>query len=183
MLVARGLYRAWLTKYFSTVSLAGLASDDEPILLRRIYVPLILTKEKVSDYVPEDQIHHEGQPLVSWLDSPERGKVFLISGEAGSGKTTLVSAVVDSFSGEVGDDLNQRFEGYVPFPIRLREAPIERLRSLDWLVDWWLEQAHREVPELDPESVRSFLDMGRGIILLDGLDEVGSLERRTRVMG
>lgn len=181
MLVARGLYRRWLTKYFSTITLAGLAPDDEPILLRKIYVPLVLTGEKVTDYEVEMQIHRGGRGLTEWLGSWERGQALLISGEAGSGKSTLVSAVVDSFAGEVGDELNQRFEGWVPFPIRLREVPLERLMSLGELIDWWLAEVRREVPELDPRDLLSFLDMGRGLILLDGLDEVGSLTRRARV--
>jgi DNA polymerase III delta prime subunit len=182
MLVIRGLYRRWLTKYFSALTLAGLAPDDEPILLRRIYVPLVLTEKRVSDYADERQIHHSGREFIDRLGSLVQGQVLLLSGEAGSGKTTLVSAVVDSLAGEVGDDLNQRFEGWVPFPIRLREAPLDRLHSLDGLIDWWLEQARCEVPDLAPRDLCSFLDMGRGILLLDGLDEVGSQERRACTM-
>lgn len=182
MLVARGLYRRWLTKYFSTVTLAGLAPDDEPILLRRIYVPLVLTPEKISDNVPEEEVHNQGKPLAGWLKPQEETQVFLISGEAGSGKTTLVSAVVDSLASEVRDDLNRQFEGYVPFPILLREAPLRDLLSLTELVDWWLGEAKKEIPDLEIESLRAFLDMGKGFLLLDGLDEVGTLEERARVM-
>lgn len=184
MLQSRGLYREWLTKYFSTVSLAGLTSDDEPILLRKIYVPLVLTPEKIAEHEPEERIHHGGAGLPEWLSrrDSQGPNVFLISGEAGSGKTTLVAAVVDSFAGKIGDDLNRRFRGFVPFPIRLRDAPIESLKSLDGLVDWSLHQTNEEVPGMEPEALRAFLDGGQGILLLDGLDEVGSLSLRSRVM-
>jgi hypothetical protein len=181
MLVARGLYRSWLARYFSKITLAGLAPDDEPILLRKIFVPLILTSERISDYAPEEKLHQGGMELAKWLPIPWEA-VLLVSGEAGSGKTTLVSAVVDSLAGDVGDEFNQRFEGYVPFPIRLREAPLARLNSLHDLVNWWLDEARRETPELEPLDVRAFLDWGRGILLLDGLDEVGTVEQRNRVM-
>ncbi len=182
MLVARGLYRRWLTRYFSTITLAGLAPDDEPILLRKIYVPLVLTPKRIDDYAPEGSIHENGKEIAHWLSGTAESNVLLIAGEAGSGKTTLISALTDSLAGDVGGALNRRFEGYVPFPIRLREAPLGRLGSLSELVDWWLAEAHRETPELEVADVRAFLDAGRGILLLDGLDEVGALESRARVM-
>lgn len=182
MLVARGLYRRWLTRYFSTITLAGLAPDDEPILLRKIYVPLVLTPQRIDDHAPEALIHEDGKELADWLATTGETGALLIAGEAGSGKTTLISALTDSLAGDVGDALNRRFEGYVPFPIKLREAPLGRLSSLEDLVDWWLEEARKETPELEVADVRAFLDAGRGILLLDGLDEVGALEPRARVM-
>ena len=48
---------------------------------------------------------------------------------------------------------------------------------------WWLAQAREMEPELEPEHVLPILDHGRGIVIFDGLDEVGSLERRKRVLG
>ena len=47
---------------------------------------------------------------------------------------------------------------------------------------WWLAQAREAEPELRTEHVLPFLDHGYGILLFDGLDEVGSAERRTKVL-
>lgn len=124
MEAARAIYFRFLDKYFSRLTLAGLAADDESILLRQIYVPLVLTPERVSDYAGENQLHQNGRGLVDWLNQVSAEyptpPVLLISGEAGSGKTTLLSAITDSLASSARDSLNRQFEGYVPFPIKLR---------------------------------------------------------------
>ena len=186
---ASAIYRRFLDKRFSRFTLAGLVSDDEPVLLRQIYVPLVLTPQAVSDQALEERIHQGGRGVGEWLaDALVEGPsglptTFFVSGEAGSGKTTLATSIVTSLASTYPDDFNRRFERYLPFPIPLREVPVNRIGSLDELIDWWLAQAKEVEPELAPEHVLPFLDHGYGILLLDGLDEVGSLERRNQVLG
>jgi hypothetical protein len=192
---ASALYRRFLEARFKHFTLAGLISDDEPILLRQIYVPLVLTPEPVRDHVEEAELHKGGHDLAYWLVKTieeEQGRIFnedalgwnilFISGEAGSGKTTLIQSVITSLAGSASDDFNLHLDGYLPFPILLREAPIDELESLRDLLLWWMAQAKLHEPELVPEDVLAFLDADRGILLLDGLDELGTLERRKRVI-
>ena len=185
-LQASAYYRRFLDKRFQRFTLTGLAPDDEPILLRHIYVPPVLTEKPVLDHVPELKLHEGGRSIIEWFEmarqAGEAPAVFFISGEAGSGKTTLATAIVVSLAGTAGDEFNRRLGQYIPFPILLRDAPVDCLGSLDDLIDWWLAIAKEDEPDLVPEDVRAFLDEGRGIILLDGLDELGSVERRERVL-
>jgi hypothetical protein len=223
---ASGYYRRFLDTRFRKFTLAGLVTDDEPILLRQIYVPLVLTPRRVPDNVEESDIHRNGRELADWFGAADEvlrlatpmqgrelhdwfgssetilnlstatevdrtgdeishvggGKIFFVAGEAGSGKTTLMSAVVTSLAGTTGDNFNRQFMGFLPFPILLRDAPIDRLESLEELVIWWLNEAKNAEPDLSTEDVIAFLDHGRGILMLDGLDELGTLERRLRVL-
>jgi hypothetical protein len=192
---AAALYRRFLDKRFARFSLSGLITDDEPVLLRQIYVPLALSPRAVSDQAPEEKIHEGARGATDWLEEAVRRRggappgapfpdtpTFFVSGEAGSGKTTLTTSIVTSLAGTVPDDFNRRFERFLPFPILLRDVPVDRIGSLDELLAWWLEQAKAEEPELAPEHVLAFLDHGYGILLFDGLDEVGSFERREHVL-
>ncbi|MEM1205975.1 MAG: NACHT domain-containing protein [Acidobacteriota bacterium] len=206
MLEARGVYRRWLRKRFGKLTLAGLAPDDQPLLLRQIYVPLQLTRERMADSADEDAIVKQGLPLEEWLKELEENGIFtldpnivtstrnviahasppsrtlLVAGEPGSGKTTLTQAVVASLAGEVRDPFNERFAGWVPIPLVLRGVPDPCLDDLEALVDWWLGQVEGAPGEkFDPRALRAFLDRGHAILLLDGLDEVGGLERRRRL--
>ena len=207
MLEAWDLYRRYLERYFSSVDLAGLTPDDEPLALRQIYVPLVLTPERRGDELAEDELHRGGRSLEKWLEETYAaggakgrmalpygagdwretswlpGRTLLLAGEAGSGKTTLVRSVVQAFIDVEAADLSSIFRDFVPFPIILREAPIRRLGSLDALVEWWLGEVEREEPGLESGPLRSYLDRGWGLLLLDGLDEVGDLEARERVLG
>lgn len=93
MLEARGKYRRLLADddYLSKLTLAGLAPDDEPILLRDIYVPLLLGEKKVAEQSKDAEIERAGRLLEEHLPAePEagRGRLLFLSGEPGSGKTT-----------------------------------------------------------------------------------------------
>ncbi len=115
MLEARGVYRRWLQENFGKLTLAGLAPDDQPLLLRQIYVPLQLTPERVADSVAEEKIHQGGLQIEEWLadveakplrgrgwESPARpwlaegtlaatepSRLWLIAEGPGSGKTAM----------------------------------------------------------------------------------------------
>ncbi|MEM9557947.1 MAG: NACHT domain-containing protein [Acidobacteriota bacterium] len=201
MLRARGIYDQVLRKYFSTVDLAGLAPDDEPLALRKIYVPLVLTDQRLDDNTPEDQLGQHKRTVGNWLDylrsglydsvptvastkprPASRPRQLLISGEAGSGKTTLVRSIVSSLIGVETNELGAKFRNVLPVPLTLREAPLDRLDSLEDLVRWWFEEVQREDPRLEVGPLRSYLDKGWALLLLDGLDEVGSVDKRRRVL-
>ena len=170
------------------------------MLLRQIYVPLVLTLQAVPDVAPEEKIHEGGRDVADVLrqaiDDERRyaggprpaelaspASTFFISGEAGSGKTTLALSIVTSLASGPADWFSYRFERFLPFPIFLRDVPVERFAGLDDFMAWWLEQAKAAEPELAPEHVLPFLDSGYGILLFDGLDELGSVERRKHVLG
>ncbi|MDY7092994.1 MAG: NACHT domain-containing protein, partial [Acidobacteriota bacterium] len=204
MLKVRGVYRRWLERRYGRITLAGLAPDDEPLLLRQIYVPLKLADQRLLDSADETQLENQGKELEDWLLSLEepsgeevseevlysspawrvkKTRTLLISGEPGSGKTTLTQSVIASLSGSVPDEFNRWFEGCIPIPIPLRSVPSSALGKLEKLVAWCFKEVQKESKEpFDAEALREFLDRGWGIFLFDGLDELGSMQQRKRFL-
>ncbi len=181
-------YLGWLEEITRLQTIAGLVPDDQPLLLQQIYVPLKLSSEPLREDAEDPVITTStlslADLLVQHADDPPREAVdpwlLCVSGPAGSGKTTLTHSVALGLTGLVRDDLYARFEQHIPVPILLRNVPKEHLRSLDAMVDWWLAQVSREGFVAD--DLRYFLDEGLAIIILDGLDELGSVEARRQVV-
>src|SRR5262249_43550498 len=128
------------------------------------------------------QLRSEGEdegatvPVEDLLDSlgPDSGRL-LISGDAGSGKSTLCrwaalqaagtnAPVLSTPAGAAGGTWRQR----LPFLIRLRDCQDGLLPS----PDGFLSFVARELGPAPPGWVSSLLQAGRGLVLLDGLDEV-----------
>ncbi|MBI5517070.1 MAG: NACHT domain-containing protein [Deltaproteobacteria bacterium] len=182
MLQARGRYRRWLDARFNGLPLAGASSAEEPVALREVLVPAVLTPSPVSEYAPEEALHQNGRPLAAWLAEHREGHAWLVEGPAGSGKTTLLHHLCLSLAGSAGDALNQLLPQHCLFPLVLRELSPAPNESLEGLVDRWLARAAREDPELDPDALRAFLDGGLAVLCLDGLDEVLDGPRRAQLL-
>lgn len=99
----------------------------------------------------------------------------LLSGEAGSGKTTLMQrlalwAARDGFPGELRD-----WEGVVPFFIPLRHFDFAaRLPAPEDFLDYTSPLLRAEMPD---SWVRGLLREGRALLLIDGVDELPEEQR------
>ncbi|MEU3646370.1 NACHT domain-containing protein [Lentzea sp. NPDC034063] len=156
------------------LELLGLAMKDRPRLALSVaYLSLTVTGEKRqrdSWFADPDQHAYSGMRVESALV-----KRTYVRGDAGSGKTTLldwlaVTAARSGFTGRL-----QRWNGMVPFPIRLRAYANDQLPTKpEELVTGWLAGimpagwAHR------------VLRSGKGLLLIDGVDEVPP-EKRPKV--
>ncbi|MCD7439636.1 NACHT domain-containing protein [Streptomyces lincolnensis] len=99
----------------------------------------------------------------------------LLRGEAGAGKTTLVWwLAAHAANGTLDADLAE-LNGLVPFVVPLREVHARggRFPAVSELLS-----AGRVIGDAPPEGwVRRVLEAGRGLLLVDGLDEVPERER------
>ena len=98
---------------------------------------------------------------VSGLEVLARNTNLMVVGKPGSGKTTYLQRVVTECN--AGNLQAHR----IPVLIRLREF-VEDGRGVDYAVERYLERCWR----LSAVEVQSVLDVGRSLVLLDGLDEV-----------
>lgn len=112
---------------------------------------------------------------------------LLIFAEAGGGKTTLmrwaaVQAANDSFlHGHSEEDLykprhGEQWRGCIPFLIRLRHCSGGRLPELN-RVPGLIKSSDHSLQHPPDRWVESVLKNGRGLILIDGVDEVPQSDR------
>ncbi len=145
---ARGEYYRWLFYRFRHARLLEMAdADPGPIFLKKIFVPLRaatadMDEEKMTG---PDKVDEETLPGEAVWDLLIKNRVMAISGRPGSGKTTLVNAIVleitDRPYTKVFKALSAK-QGIGPIPLILRNYPdLENLKTLDDLLDRWWEEA------------------------------------------
>lgn len=164
-------YRLHLSWQYSTVEFLGLPSlkENRPLTLEEIYVPLSLTWESNDKgeriYVP---------------DALARRKHLVVLGDPGSGKSTLVKVLTYSFGRIEPTPFARRFPNTrVPVPIILRDHNVRRWQTPeDMLSDFIGKLGDDGRKDVTVGWLLSALADGRGILMLDGLDEVGNVEDR-----
>jgi len=182
---ARNVYLNWLQVRFSRCNLAGLVDDEQPISIKNIYVPLRLDEETREYGEPSNLKNKSGNDIWHWLGM---GRHLLISGQPGSGKTTLVQDVVNEISSRSRNELTAQYNDIIPVPIMLREVNgYENMRSLDDLLKGWWSRVVSGISdtfnrEFDSDLLRPYIENGKLLVILDGLDEVGGKEKRTNLL-
>ncbi|MFJ9780463.1 NACHT domain-containing protein [Amycolatopsis sp. NPDC101161] len=175
-------YLSLLARDLDRLELLGLTMDDQPALpLTVAYLSLSVSPEgesraadrRIDELWFEKRQDHAGSANMR-VETALSGTIrVLVRGEAGSGKTTLldwlaVTAAGGRFTGKLAD-----WNGRVPFPIRLRSFAAKPLPRPEEFV------AHIAPMLAPPEGwARRLLDAGRAMVLVDGVDEVGTGHRR-----
>jgi hypothetical protein len=175
-------YLRLLAHDLDRLELLGLTMDDQPALpLTVAYLSLSVSTEgeprradrRMDELWFEKRQNRAGSPNMRVETALSGATRVLVRGEAGSGKTTLldwlaVTAARSRFTGKLAD-----WNSRVPFPIRLRSFAAEPLpRPEEFL-------AHIAPMLAAPEGwARRVLDSGRAMVLVDGVDEVGTTHRR-----
>ena len=165
-----GLTLSWR---FAEVEFLGLPKlkDERVHRLEHIYVPLRLCRDW-KDRFQADKTLHVPQVL-------QQHRRLMVLGDPGSGKSTLVKVLTYAF-GEAKDNAYKRACGpLVPIPIILRLHNTRKWRTYrDMLRDFTatLDEDIREA--ITAEWLIEHLTAGRAILMIDGVDEVGSRAER-----
>lgn len=160
-----GRYRVSLAWRYETVEFLGLPylSDERPLTLQEIYVPLSLTWTAGSNerlYVPE---------------ALEQSRHLVVLGDPGAGKSTLVKLLAYSFGRIEPTPLARRLGPHLPVPIILRDYRTRQWHTPEDMLRDFIAQLDEDIrSEVTVDWLLAALRDGRGILLLDGLDEVGN---------
>ncbi|SES01866.1 NACHT domain-containing protein [Lentzea albida] len=170
----RDEYLRYIGATLDRLELLGLTMKDRPRLALSVaYLSLTVSGEKRARdnwFAEPDQHAYSGMRVESALV-----RRTYVRGEAGSGKTTLldwlaVTAARSGFTGRL-----QRWNGMVPFPIRLRSYADKPLPTKpEEFVTGWLAGI------MPAGWVHRVLRAGKGLLLVDGVDEVPP-DKRSKV--
>lgn len=196
---ARGVYIRWLAERFGTLDLMLTQRGEDRVSLRRIYVPVRVDTEDRADESlggPEKALE-EQLPGQDALELIADSRFVAVSGRPGSGKTTLVQALIGELTREGPSPVRDKLageRGILPVPLILRDYQerLDDVRGLDDLLDlWWSHSAEEAAATgfaLDlPRLKASYADADDGdamplLVLFDGLDEVGGTKTRQRIL-
>jgi hypothetical protein len=162
-------YKLFLSWRFDSVEFLGLPSlkENRPLTLEEIYIPLSFTWKPGNDerfYLPE---------------ALEASRQLVVLGDPGCGKSTLVKLITYSFGRAASTPLSRRFGPLVPIPIILRDYQVRLWRSKKDMLRDFIGKLDEDIRNrITVERLLAALREGRGFLLLDGLDEVGTREDR-----
>ncbi|MFB9931139.1 NACHT domain-containing protein [Amycolatopsis halotolerans] len=174
----RDEYLRMLAAKLDHLELLGLTMEDQPTLpLTVAYLCMKVSGETPRRREPRqpDWFGQQFGGTVRAEKAIHRSGRTLVRGEAGSGKTTLldwlaVTAARGTFTGRLAE-----WNGFVPFPVRLRSLPDGPLPAPDGFVALAMPTLRDRVP---PGWADEVLRTGKAIVLVDGVDEVQPARRR-----
>ena len=167
-----------LEEAFALVDIVGAPVGDDSALprLEQLYVEQAVSPQPVSENSTPDP------KLPYAVDIFRDARRLVVLGDPGGGKSTLVQWITwqfavanlgrlkpDRWPAQLGFDLHKPI---LPLLLTLRELKVRNGTTWDELWSSFLDQS-RQRP-LNKAVLRPFLDDGRVVFLLDGLDEIGN---------
>ena len=173
-------YCRWIVGHCGTMDAAKLYDKGEafPLRLPEIFIPLYADepgdgREKSAKVDEKEAIARQKPVDIEHLIG--RHDYLLIEGQAGSGKTTLLKHIACALSGKEAELLPpEGLYGYLPVVVILKDVEAvcpseEKLPGREALNRYF---ANNVDDLLDLAKLGSFLDAGRVVFLVAGLDEI-----------
>jgi energy-coupling factor transporter ATP-binding protein EcfA2 len=169
-------YALTLSWKSAEVDFLGLPNlKEEPVFrLEDIYVPLRLCSEaqKKPDrnatlYVPQ-----------ALAENPR----LVILGDPGCGKSTLIKVLTYAFGDSGANAYKSACGELIPIPIILRDYATRKWRNFEDMLGDFISTLDPNIArQIEPTWLVERLSQGEAILMLDGLDEVGSAGERVRL--
>lgn len=168
-------YFSKLLPRFKYVRMLGLPhlKDLPDVLIERLYVPPAMAETYVAGDKVEDT---ESFSIEQILDSHRR---LVVLGDPGAGKSTLINYLTTVLASSRKHAFTSSLGRMIPMPFILRDYSISKNISFDSLLGQFRTQPFwpkKKGPST--EDLQQALTSGQALIMLDGLDEVGDVDRR-----
>jgi internalin A len=147
-------------------------NPDTPI--DRLFVEPKISPSPLSPDSPPEHWNNLQTPFEAMKELPR----LVLLGDPGSGKSTLVSWLAWLFASPSRTLWRSEFGDLIPFPFVLRELKIGADITWDGLLEAFLEHPMAEPLRGAKGRIEDILMRGQGLLMFDGLDEIGSIEVR-----
>jgi hypothetical protein len=172
------LYASTLRSKFGFVRFVGLPTqggpEDTPI--QELFVEPALCQQRI-DPVSDPEQWPATTPLVEAVIAHPR---LVALGDPGSGKSTLISWIVYNLLSRESNPLKDALGALVPITLVLRDLELTgRPIWSDVLAAFVKHPAGQALGSID--RVKTLLERGHAIVLVDGLDEAGDIATRRAI--
>lgn len=165
--------------YIKFLGLPALRDSSRDVPLPNLFVePRVSASYMTPELVDDIGVARETQTLSEVLQT-EQWLVLL--GDPGTGKSTLVNWLCNSFSFPLASSLRDVMGPLVPFPLVVRELGVEGDVGWDQLLLRFLARPIAEPLTGEERLLSRVLDAGQAFFLVDGVDEIGSVRIREQL--
>jgi len=156
-----------------TVKLVGIDSIDD----RNSDLPLnaLFVEPSVHSQISAE---NSSEPISALRAICDHQKLVLL-GDPGSGKTTIVNWLCTALAQPLENKVTASLGRLVPLCLTLRDLPLGLDLTWKTLLDQFLNSPQGALFKENRQLLDALLTSGQAIVLLDGIDEVGSIEKRT----
>jgi internalin A len=162
--------------YIKFLGLPSLIETSRDVPLRNLYVEPRFSRHHLT---PESFDHQTEPPqTLAAVEALKEHQRLVLLGDPGSGKSTLVNWLAECFAFPQPTAPTSVLGRMVPLPFILRELQIDASITWDTLLQKFLERPVAQSLRENPDLLEKLLQSGQAFIMLDGIDEIASIETR-----
>ncbi len=162
--------------YIKFLGLPALIETSRDVPLRNLYVEPRFAAQHLT---PESFDDVEKAPeTVAAIEALKQHQRLVLLGDPGSGKSTLVNWLAECLTFPLATSVTSALGPLVPIPLILRELQIDASITWDALMKQFLERPVAKSLKENPETLETLLQSGQAFVMLDGIDEIASVETR-----